>query len=118
MLKGGDVRGVILFGSTARGEERPYPWSDIDLLIIANNLEENPAKRRIEMMRYKADSILETLWLTPQELRDAVEGGWGVILDALAEGIIMLDKDGIIEASRRRVLEKYERIGRVWRIAG
>ncbi|MCY0868619.1 MAG: hypothetical protein OWQ48_05270 [Desulfurococcus sp.] len=45
-----------------------------------------------------------------------MEGGWGVILDALADGIIMYDKEGLLMKAREIVMKKYQRIGREWRI--
>lgn len=45
-----------------------------------------------------------------------MNGGWGVILDALADGVIVYDKKGLLRRARELVKEKYQRIGRIWRI--
>lgn len=33
-----DILGILVFGSIARGEEKPFPESDIDVLVVAENL--------------------------------------------------------------------------------
>lgn len=117
ILKRKDVSGILLFGSIAKGREKPFPESDIDVLVIAENLPENPSIRRMATLEYRADiGVIEDLWLTLRELLNAVKGGWGVILDALADGIIIYDRDGLLERARKMVVKKYRRIGRIWKI--
>jgi len=107
--------GIILFGSHARGEAKKYPESDIDLLIIAENLPENLIERRMMLLKLKQlSSLLEDIWLTPKELREAIEGGWGMVLDALDEGIILYDPEGILEKAKESVHKLYLRIGGIW----
>lgn len=109
------VLGIALYGSTAKGTEKPYPESDIDLLVVAENLHANPCYRRLELLKYKEDlSFIEDLWLTPKELIDAIKGGWGVILDALAYGIIIYDREGIMEKAKQLLQKTHDRIGRIW----
>ncbi len=117
IIENNRVLGIVLYGSMARGMEKPYPESDIDLLIIAENLHANPCYRRLEVLKYKEDlPFIEDLWLTPKELIDAIKGGWGVILDALADGVVIYDKEGIIEKARQLLQKLHARIGRVWRL--
>lgn len=112
----GDVKALLLFGSLAEGRMNPFPESDIDLLIIAENLPENPVDRRLRNLPLKnGDTIFEDLWLTPRELEDAVRGGWGVVLDALTFGVKLYDPEGIIEEARKQIGKYYIRIGRIWR---
>lgn len=115
IVKRPDVIGILIFGSIARGLEKPFPESDIDVLIIAKNLPKNIAERRIENLKYKIDAeAIEDIWLTPEELLDGIEGGWGVLLDAMADGVIIYDREGILLKARKIVYEKYRRIGRIW----
>lgn len=117
VLEREDIIGILVFGSVARGEERPFPESDIDVLVIAKNLPKNPSIRRMTTLKYRREvGIIEDIWLTPNELLDAVEGGWGVVLDALADGIIVYDKERILEKARDVVKRRHKRIGRIWRI--
>ncbi len=114
-----DVLAIVLFGSAARGREKPFPESDLDVLVIAEKLNKNLFYRRIENLKYKENAeIIEDIWLTPQELFDGIEGAWGVILDAIADGIVIYDKSRIIERARKVIKQKYRRIGRIWSLIG
>lgn len=118
ILERKDVIGILVFGSVAKGLEKPFPESDIDVLVLAKNLPQNPSIRRLATLKYRKDiGIVEDVWLTPKELLNAVEGGWGVILDALADGIIVYDKEKILEKARKTVKKKYQRIGKIWKIS-
>lgn len=111
-----NVKAVLLFGSLAEDRVKPFPESDIDLLIIAENLPENPIDRRLKNLSLKnGDTIFEDIWLTPRELEDAVKGGWGVILDALTFGIKLYDPGNIVEEARKQIEKYYIRIGRIWK---
>lgn len=115
VLERKDIVGILLFGSVAKGLEKPFPESDIDVLVVARNLPKNICRRRIENLRYKdgAESV-EDIWLTPKELLEGIEGGWGVLLDAVADGIIIYDKEGLLKKAKTLVLKKFKRIGKVW----
>jgi len=115
VLKRADVIGILLFGSVARGLEKPFPESDIDILVVALNLPENICRRRMENLKYKEGAeAIEDIWLTPEELLKGIEGGWGVLLDAVADGIVIYDREGVLEKARELVYERFKRIGRVW----
>jgi len=117
ILERKDVVGIVVFGSVAKGEEKPFPESDIDVLVLAKNLPKNPSIRRMSTLKYREDvGIIEDIWLTPKELLDAVKGGWGVILDALADGIVVYDEEKILEKAKKIVERKYRRIGKIWKI--
>lgn len=115
ILKRSDVIGILVFGSIAKGKEKPFPESDIDILVIAKKLPKNIYERRMRNLKYKigAESI-EDIWLTPKELINGVKGGWGILLDALTDGIIIYDKEEILNTARKLVKEKFRRIGRIW----
>lgn len=110
-----DVVGILIFGSVARGLEKPFPESDIDVLVIARDIPQNLYERRIKNLKYKEGAeTVEDIWLTPKELLDGIDGGWGVLLDAIADGIIVYDKEGILRTARKIVHKKFKRVGRIW----
>jgi len=112
----GNVKAVLLFGSLAEDRMKPFPESDIDLLIIAENLPENPVDRRLRNLPLKnGNTIFEDVWLTPKELEDAVKGGWGVVLDALTFGVKLYDPENIVEEAKKQIEKYYTRIGRIWK---
>ncbi len=115
ILDRGDIVGILVFGSVARGQEKPFPESDIDVLVVATNLPENICERRIRNLEYKVEAeSIEDIWLTPRELLEGVEGGWGVLLDALVDGVIIYDREGVLNTARKIVEKKFRRIGRIW----
>lgn len=117
VLKRPDVVGILLFGSAAKGREKPYPQSDIDVLVIAENLHSNPAKRKLELIGYKKEAeAVEDIWLTPEELLNGVEGGWGTLLDAISDGKVIYDKTGIFKQAKEIIARKHRRIGRIWQL--
>ncbi|MEM4637044.1 MAG: nucleotidyltransferase domain-containing protein [Nitrososphaerota archaeon] len=111
-----NVKAVVLFGSLAEGKVKPFPESDIDLLVIAENLAENPAERRMKLLPLKnGDTIFEDIWITQRELEESIRGGWGVILDALTFGIVLYDPQNIIKEAKEEIYKHYTRIGRIWK---
>ena len=57
-----DVRGGILFGSHATG--RAHEWSDIDLIVLATEMDTNPSRKIVEKLwklRIKTDSRIEPI---------------------------------------------------------
>jgi predicted nucleotidyltransferase len=111
-----NVKAILLFGSLAEGKPKPFPESDIDLLVIAENLPENPSERRLKYLPLKnGDTIYEDIWLTPRELEEAIEGGWGVILDALTFGVKIYDPYKILEKASTKIPQYHTRIGKMWR---
>ncbi|RLI23711.1 hypothetical protein DRO57_08395 [Candidatus Bathyarchaeota archaeon] len=76
VLKDERVVGLILYGSLARGLEKPFPESDIDLIVVARELPEDLFERRLMATRIKeGESLVEDLWISPEELIDGVRGG-------------------------------------------
>jgi len=115
VLKDERVVGLILYGSLARGLEKPFPESDIDLIVVARELPEDLFERRLMATRIKeGESLVEDLWISPEELIDGVRGGWGVLLDALDDGIVIYDKLGVISEAKRILRTLFKRIGRIW----
>lgn len=115
VLEDKNVVGVLLFGSLSRGTAMPYPQSDVNLLIVAKGLPPNIAERRFIALKYKSEPMaIEDIWLTPEELLEGIEGGWGLLLDALTDGIILHDPEKLLQTSKEIVARKYKRIGRIW----
>jgi len=88
-----NVLGVILFGSWARGNNRPN--SDVDLIII----QKEGMQRCVET---HDDQVFEIVYTTPnealkfwQENKDGCYGLWSVAK-------IILDKDGAVEKLREK----------------
>jgi len=107
--------GFLLFGSLSKGTAKSYPESDVDLLIVARELPPNIAERRFMALKYKREPMaIEDIWLTPRELLEGIEEGWGLLLDALTDGMILHDPEKLLRSSKEIVGKKYKRIGRIW----
>ncbi|MEM3547107.1 MAG: nucleotidyltransferase domain-containing protein [Candidatus Bathyarchaeia archaeon] len=115
VLRDGRAAGLILYGSLAKGLEKPYPESDIDVLVVAESIPKDLFERRMMALKIKEDCLLiEDIWITPEELIDAVRGGWGLILDALEDGIVIYDRNGTIAEAKNILKSNYKRLGRIW----
>ncbi len=96
-----DVYAVLLFGSVARGDAKPFRSyeSDIDIIVIIKDIPLDLGKR----MLYKIDvesgtqSRVQSIWMTPQELEDHIEAKSDYLLDAFELGIILFDPEGYLE---------------------
>ena len=116
---GEKLRSIILFGSIASGRMRPE--SDIDLLIIAENLPENYSER-LKLLRRMTVGIEEEairLWrekkiyplidpiiLTPEEASRIQP----FYLDLLENSIIIYDKDRFMESVLEELKGRLERL--------
>jgi predicted nucleotidyltransferase len=95
-----DVYAVLLFGSVARGDAKPFRSyeSDIDIIVIIKDLSPNLEKR----MLYKLDvesgtrSRVQSIWMTPKELEEHIEAKSEYILEAFECGIILFDPEGYL----------------------
>ncbi len=61
------VRAAVVFGSVARGDWNK--WSDIDVLIVADDLPDDPLKRMDLSLDTAHPGVQAVLW-TPAELED------------------------------------------------
>ena len=107
-----DVHAVILFGSRARGDHKP--WSDYDLLIA--NFTERYLDRIGRLLEILDLGI--NIELHPYTLNEALEmlkRGSPTILDALSEGIILFEskKFEVVKKAYVELLKK----GRVHDVA-
>jgi len=95
-----DVYAVLLFGSVAKGNAKPFQSyeSDIDIIVIIKNIPHDLEKR----MFYKLDvengtrSRVQSIWMTPQELEEHIVARSDYILDAFESGIILFDSEGFL----------------------
>ena len=95
-----DVYAVLLFGSVARGDAKPFRSyeSDIDIIVIIKDLPSDLEKR----MLYKLDvesgtrSRVQSIWMTPKELEEHIEAKSEYILEAFECGIILFDPEGYL----------------------
>lgn len=113
---------VVLFGSRARGDDQP--WSDWDLLVIAEGLPENPVERQrllADAVGAAADGSISHLARTPAEIERRIQS---LHLDIALDGRILYDPRGYAAerlGSLRRLMKQvglYREqtpTGEVWR---
>ena len=78
---------VILYGSFAKGEQ--HPGSDVDLLIVAENIPKTYWDRWSLAYDIVENHPLDPHIYTPEEFKDMVKQGRMTALDALTEGIVI-----------------------------
>lgn len=102
-----DIKGVLLFGSVAKGEAKPLESyeSDIDLLIIIDNLTDDLQKRLLYKIEIETGtkSRIQAIWMKPEELKEHIEAKSGYILDAFEEGIILYDPMFLLEKKKQEL---------------
>lgn len=109
----GSGASVVLFGSWARGEAAAA--SDFDILLIARN-----PKLRDRLVRTLRSSNIpaDVHWFTPDEAERLLPYS-SILLDALQEGVVLLDEAGISGLLRRAKELGRRGVGRVaggWRL--
>ena len=116
MLKGavrGELEGVILFGSRARGDEEEN--SDYDILVLISSYIQNPLDDYFQT--YKAlkpfrEKALKDTTVATISLRDLQESiSTSLILNALWEGIILYDGAGKVEKIKKKLERKLGELG-------
>jgi len=97
---------VILFGSRARGDWKP--WSDYDLLVIADFRERylDRISRILEVIK-DIPLPIEPHPYTLEEAMEMLRRGNPIIVDALEEGRVLHSSGGL-----ERLLELYEDLKR------
>ncbi|ADI31179.1 nucleotidyltransferase domain-containing protein [Staphylothermus hellenicus] len=99
-----NVKGIILFGSRARGDW--MPWSDYDILIIADFKE-----KYLDRIKTVLDIIgdiplnIEPHPYTLREALDMLRKGNPLIVDALEEGKILYATNDLEE-----IIKEYEKL--------
>jgi predicted nucleotidyltransferase len=116
---GTNLISVALFGSVARGEATPS--SDIDLLIVCEDLPKGMFKRHalLEPVRAQLQEDLERLWKQGvyadfTELiytRDEAEKFHWVYLDMLEDAVILYDESGFLQSVFERLRKRLVELG-------
>lgn len=90
-----DVRGIVLFGSAARGE----PHQDVDLLVVVGGARE--ARERAEVLKLLRRALgpdgawVDLVVVTYQGFRWGMEAHYPFYLDVAVDGVVLYDADGI-----------------------
>ncbi len=114
---GRNLLGILLFGSVARGNAKPYKTyeSDIDLLVILKNIPKNLSERilfKIKIGReLDLNPAIQAIWMTPHDLEEHMRAKAGYILDAFDEGTILFDPEEFLERKRKNLLNELKRKG-------
>jgi hypothetical protein len=108
---GSRLRSVVLFGSQARGDARPE--SDHDLLVIIDDLPQEPVSRQDEVRSV----LLPILWKTPGRVSFVAKTPYEfevnltpLMLDVSADGICLYG-DSYFEPYRQRALAAIKQAG-------
>jgi len=117
-----EIKGVLLYGSVARGKA-VYRKSDVDLIVVSDDFDKPYGEIVSMRRRFRGGlpGIVEALWVSPRELESMFRGFTGFVLDAIHEGIVLLDDGGFIQQLRRRLAKalmegRVERHKGFWRI--
>jgi len=111
---------LAIFGSVARGTARP--GSDIDILIIADDLPRGRLKRAFEFQKNVEDRLERHLSsLRKKEIdisispvfktREEVEMGSPLFLDMTRDVIIIFDRDGFLKSYLEKLKKRLEELG-------
>lgn len=110
------IIGVILFGSVAKGNAKPFSSaeSDIDLIVVIRNLP-NIQDRIIMISKLVRElelpSIIQAIYMTPEELESHIKSMAGWIINAMIDGIILYDTGNFLTGLRERLLKELEEKG-------
>lgn len=98
--QGLDIKGILLFGSLAIGTAKynDKHISDIDLIIIYNDLPKNSWERKefVFNLTKSVCSGIQAFWWTSEELEKHMKSKYYLILDAFDEGRILYDPDNYL----------------------
>ncbi|MCG3210182.1 MAG: hypothetical protein FOGNACKC_03813 [Anaerolineae bacterium] len=82
---------IILFGSYAYGQ--PKPWSDVDLLVVIET--DNPKQTQMDInLSFLHPFGLDILVRTPQEINERVKLGDAFLREAVTRGKILYERAG------------------------
>ncbi|MBD3256484.1 MAG: hypothetical protein GF383_15420 [Candidatus Lokiarchaeota archaeon] len=109
------VKGILLFGSVATGKARldEEYWSDIDLIIICEDLPQDKwvRKRKLNNIVRTVRSGIQDLWFTPEEIKQHVDSKFYLILDAFDEGKILYDPDDLLKNLKGKLFKELMKKG-------
>jgi HEPN domain-containing protein/predicted nucleotidyltransferase len=106
------VVGAVVFGSRARGTATSP--SDIDLLVVAQELRSKPHRRAEEIAgikRHLPALALDVLLLTAEEAQSNFRNHNPLFLDIAAEGIVLVDDQGWLRGLMEEVREYIKQKG-------
>lgn len=84
-----DPERIILFGSYAYGE--PKPWSDVDLLVVIQT--ENPKQMQLDInLSFRDPFGLDILVRTPQEIEHRIPLGDYFLRDIVSKGKVLYER--------------------------
>jgi len=91
---------AALIGSYARGDFNE--WSDIDVLLVAERVDENPLRRWDRLIDILVEyPEIEPIILSRAEFMRQLRLGTPMILELVEKGVILADDLGILEELRR-----------------
>jgi len=107
LIREHSVVAIVLFGSVATGEYDIH--SDFDLVIVSDDMGSNWMERNQAAQRI-SPGLINSFVLTTAEFNELFEQMHLLILDAIDQGKVILDTNGIIERARSR-LNKWKEKG-------
>ncbi len=111
---GGDLISIVLFGSRARGTARLL--SDMDLLVIAENLPDEPERSdltlEIEDLGFDYGIPIQVILATPEEARLSTETGAPLMFEIRDAHRILYDKDDFF----RSLLSRFDELLKQWKV--
>ncbi len=103
------IKGILLFGSVATGKARYEPdhESDIDLIIICDDLHKDRRERSkiILELTNGVNYGIQSIWWTAEELEMHVKSKYYLVLDAFDEGIILYDPKQFLQNLKQKLFE-------------
>lgn len=93
------VQTVVVFGSVSRGDFNV--WSDIDVLVVAENLPERGIDRLAGVARDPSAGVQAIAW-TPSEYADRVRKRDPIAVEAAVHGVVVRGERPRIEAASDR----------------
>lgn len=118
---GSRLLSIAVFGSIVRGEARSN--SDIDILIVAENLPEDVGRRIKELAELKfrlkgsenywrgyregKPRLISEVILTPEEVSKHPP----ILLDIAYEGVIVYDRDNFLEKELEKIRRRLKELG-------
>jgi len=107
------IAGVILFGSVARGEEDKK--SDVDLLILWENLRVSPDKRHVYIYKVVSRYFPYSIGVTVLEMKyeDFLKAkkATPLLINIIYDGIVLYDKHGKLREFMSKVKRELENKG-------
>ena len=111
------IKGIILFGSLARGEaiNSSEKLSDIDLLVIFYDNEIPEDHRRLTKTKNNlmglASSGIDSIWTIESYFKKLIQRKADLILDCMNEGKILFDPDGFVKEQKIKLFKELKEKG-------